>query len=61
MLRTLLEIDFILSNKRYRNSINSAKTYPVADAKTDQNPVIAQLEVRLKKTIPQYASGHLQV
>lgn len=46
------QIDYLLINKRYRNSIKSAKTYPGADVSTDHNPIIVRMEVKLKKLIP---------
>lgn len=46
------QIDYFLINKRYRNSIKAAKTYPGADVSTDHNPVIIRIEVKFKKLIP---------
>uniref|UniRef100_A0A8D8LPD3 Craniofacial development protein 2 n=1 Tax=Cacopsylla melanoneura TaxID=428564 RepID=A0A8D8LPD3_9HEMI len=43
------QIDFILINKKFRNSIKSAKTYPGADIRSDHNPVIIEMKVKLKK------------
>lgn len=43
------QIDYILINKRYRNSIKSAKTYPSADIKSDHNPLVATIKLTLKK------------
>ena len=42
------QIDYILVNNRYRNSVKAAKTYPGADINSDHNPVIAKLNVRMK-------------
>ena len=43
------QIDYILVNHRYRNSIISAKTYPGADLHSDHNPLVGSLRVKLKK------------
>ncbi|XP_045471740.1 craniofacial development protein 2-like [Harmonia axyridis] len=43
------QIDYVTIDKRFRNSIMSAKTYPGADIASDHNPVICQLKVRLKR------------
>lgn len=43
------QIDFMLVNKRYRNSITSIKTYPGADINSDHNPLVANFKVRMKK------------
>lgn len=43
------QIDYIAVPMRYRNAIKSAKTYPGADVPTDHNPVVCELEVRLKR------------
>lgn len=42
------QIDYILVNKRFRNSIYAVKTYPGADIGSDHNPIIAKLKTRLK-------------
>lgn len=43
------QIDYIIVNRRYRNSILSAKTYPGADISSDHNPVVAAMRIKLKK------------
>ncbi|XP_030756972.1 craniofacial development protein 2-like [Sitophilus oryzae] len=43
------QIDFICVNRRFRNSIESAKTYPGADADTDHELLVANVKVRLRK------------
>ena len=44
------QIDYILVNKRHRNSVKQCRTYPGADIGSDHNPVIASIKIRLKKT-----------
>ena len=41
------QIDYILVNRRFRNSIPTVRTYPGADVASDHNPVVARLRVRL--------------
>lgn len=43
------QIDFILINKRFRNAVKSAKTYPSGDINSDHNPVVANIRIRLKR------------
>lgn len=43
------QIDYILINKRFRNSVTSVKTYPGADIKSDHNPLVATLKLKLKR------------
>uniref|UniRef100_A0A8D8SK11 Craniofacial development protein 2 n=1 Tax=Cacopsylla melanoneura TaxID=428564 RepID=A0A8D8SK11_9HEMI len=43
------QIDYILIKRRFRNAVKSTKTYPGADVSSDHNPVVAKIEVRLKK------------
>lgn len=43
------QIDYLLINKRFRNSIQSAKTYPSADIGSDHNALVAKINVRLKR------------
>lgn len=42
------QIDFIMVNKRYRNSVLSAKTYPGADVGSDHNPVVTKFRLHLQ-------------
>lgn len=44
------QIDFILVNQRFRNSIISAKTYPGADVPSDHNALICVLRVKLRRS-----------
>lgn len=43
------QVDYILVNRRFRNSILSTKTYPGADIASDHNPVVAEVQLKLKK------------
>ena len=43
------QIDYILINNRFRNSITNAKACPGADCYSDHNPVIVTLRMKLKK------------
>ena len=45
------QIDYILMNSRYWNSVTNAKTYPGADIDSDHSPVVASLRVKLKKVL----------
>ncbi|KAL1446308.1 hypothetical protein WDU94_012325 [Cyamophila willieti] len=42
------QIDFILINKRFRNSCTNMRTYPGADMKSDHVPVIGNFKIVLK-------------
>lgn len=42
------QIDYILINKRFRNAVKSVKTYPGADVGSDHNPLIGNIELKLK-------------
>ncbi|CAH2096300.1 unnamed protein product [Euphydryas editha] len=42
------QIDYVMLNKRFRNSIKCAKTYPGADIGSDHHPVIVDLSCQLK-------------
>ena len=42
------QIDYILSSKRFRNSILNCKTYPQADCNTDHILLVATLQMKLK-------------
>lgn len=46
------QIDFIMINKRFQNSITSCKTYPGADISSSHNLLLSNLKIRLKKLIP---------
>jgi len=43
------QIDFILINKRFRNSLMSAKIYPETVIRPDYNPVIIEMKLKCKK------------
>ncbi|XP_045454539.1 craniofacial development protein 2-like [Melitaea cinxia] len=43
------QIDYIMVNKRFRNSFTSVKTYPGADVGSDHNPVVGVLRIKLEK------------
>lgn len=45
------QIDFVLVNKRFKNSFKSAKTYPGADVNSDHNPVVAIIHTKMKKLL----------
>ncbi|KAI5738261.1 hypothetical protein M8J77_004739 [Diaphorina citri] len=42
------QIDFILVNQRFKNSIKNSKTCPGADADTDHNLLVAEIRTRMK-------------
>uniref|UniRef100_A0A8D8R6E3 Craniofacial development protein 2 n=1 Tax=Cacopsylla melanoneura TaxID=428564 RepID=A0A8D8R6E3_9HEMI len=46
--RNRYQIDYILTNQRYKNSIINVKTYPGADVDSDHNLLAAELRTRLK-------------
>lgn len=43
------QIDFVMINQRFRNSVKSVKTYPGADLASDHNPLVATVQLRLKR------------
>lgn len=43
------QIDYILINKRFRNSCLSVKTYPSAEISSDHNALIGKFKLKLKK------------
>uniref|UniRef100_A0A8D8W5N2 Craniofacial development protein 2 n=2 Tax=Cacopsylla melanoneura TaxID=428564 RepID=A0A8D8W5N2_9HEMI len=43
------QIDYILVNKRFRNSFKSVKTYPGADLESDHVPLVGDFRVKMKK------------
>lgn len=43
------QIDYIMVNKRFRNSITSVKTHPGADIKSDHNLLLGTIKLKLKK------------
>lgn len=46
--RIRCQIDYIMINQRFKNSIKIAKTYPGADMDTDHNLLAAEVRTRLK-------------
>ena len=42
------QIDYILIRRRFRNSIRKCKTYPGTDVNSDHNPVVANVNIKLK-------------
>ena len=47
--RTRNQIDFITINKRFRNAVTRARTYPGADCNSDHVPVVVDMKVQLRK------------
>jgi len=45
------QIDFVMINRRYRNTVVSCKTYPGADIPSDHNLLLARTKLRLKKIL----------
>ena len=43
------QIDYVTINRRFRNSIVQAKTYPGADCGSDHVPVVVDMEMKLKR------------
>ena len=43
------QIDYITINKRFRNAVTKARTYPGADCNSDHVPVVIDMEVQLRK------------
>ena len=54
------QIDYITINKRFKNAIKDAKSYPSGDCGSDHIPVICRLEIRLKKMMKAKVSPKLQ-
>ena len=44
------QLDYILVNQRFKNSVKQARAYPGADINSDHNPVIMKMNIKLKKT-----------
>ena len=40
---------FILVNKRFGNGVKQARTYPGADVGSDHNPLMIEMNIKLKK------------
>ena len=47
--KTKNQIDYIMINKRYRNSVKNAKARPGADCGSDHNPVAINIKTTLKR------------
>ena len=43
------QIDFILVNQRFRNTVKQARTYPGADVGSDHNPVVVKMNIKVKR------------
>ena len=43
------QIDFILINKRFRNGVKQARTYPGADVGSDHNPLMIKMNNNRRK------------
>ena len=47
--KTRNQIDYIMINTRFRNSVKQTKTYTGADIGSDHNPVVATVKINLKR------------
>ena len=45
------QIDYITINRRFRNAIHQAKTYPGAECNSDHNLLVTTVEIKMKKVI----------
>ena len=43
------QIDYIMFNERFKDSVKQAKVYPGADINSDLSPVAVQIKIKLKK------------
>lgn len=43
------QVDFVMINKRFRNAVRYAKTYPGADVNSDHSLLVVGLQVRLRR------------
>lgn len=55
------QIDYILVNKKFRNSVKTVKTYPGADIDSDHNPVVMSIRIRLKRRHQQTKDSKLNI
>ena len=46
---TKYQIDYVLVDKRYRNSLQNSKSMPGAECGSDHNPVIVRMKTRLQR------------
>jgi len=51
---SLLQLDYILMKHRFRNSIINAKACPGADADSDHNFTVADVNIKLKLTLQRW-------
>ena len=42
-------MDYIMIRKQFRNTLRQVRTYPGADIGSDHNPVVASVEIKLKR------------
>ena len=54
------QINYIMINTRFRNSVKQTKTYPGADIGSDHNPVVATVKINLKKDKEEREHGTIQ-
>ena len=54
-------IEYVLINKRFRNCVKQAKTYPGSDINSDHNQVIVKVKIQLKKLNKTNRKQHLDV
>ena len=43
------QLDYILVKQRYRNGVKNARSYPSADANSDHNLVLIEMDIKMKK------------
>lgn len=43
------QIDYILVNERFRNRYKAMKTYSGTDIRSDYNPLVGELKVKMKE------------
>uniref|UniRef100_A0A8D9ASD9 Craniofacial development protein 2 n=1 Tax=Cacopsylla melanoneura TaxID=428564 RepID=A0A8D9ASD9_9HEMI len=51
------QIDYILVNKRYRNSCTTVRTYPGADIASDHVPLVGNFKIKMKKVLNKKTTG----
>ena len=47
--KTRNQADYILIDKRFRNCVKQAKTYPRSNIHSDHNPLVIKMKIQLKK------------
>ena len=55
------QVDYITINRRFRNAIHQAKTYPGADCNSDHNLLVATVEIKMKKVITTKITARRQI